>query len=991
MSRKALALWVLAVAGSGFGCGDDSTVTDTGEDDALVDADGEQPDEPSDDVRPREDAATPDDGVEPDDGDGLEPDDIVEPDDVVEPDEGGEPGDTADVPDVPPPECTGDGDCDDGIACTVDSCDPATSTCVFAPDDAACDDGDACNGVEVCAAGVGCESGVPVDCDDRVACTTDTCDPADGSCDHVADDSSCDDGIACTADTCDPAAGCVNAPVHAACDDGDACNGVEICVPGLGCDDGEPLDCDDGVDCTIDTCDPADGSCAHAPDDTVCPTSPFCSGTAYCDPVGGCLVTAPPSCNDGLDCTIDACDPATGACTHVANNAACSDGVFCNGDEVCDPTAGCVPGVRTCADSVACTVDTCDEDADACVWTPNDAACADADLCDGAEICNPVRGCVEGAPVDCDDGFACTTDACIPATGACSHVANDAACNDGQACNGVERCVVGSGCVPGTPVVCDDSVSCTTDTCENPAGTCQFVPSHALCPSGMVCVPSRGGCVPGTPCTTDAECVDGSFCNGVETCEATICAGGTPPNCDDTDACTIDGCSDTLGACTHTPQDRDFDTYGDAACGGADCNDLDPLIHPGVPDDDCDGVDDDCDGLTDGGLVPIGGTCTTSADCCTGSCIGGVCNSGYGLCESPGESCVSPAECCSGRCEVTASGTRECVGTGVCEAEGGACLFSADCCSAWCVAGACAVGSTCHLVSEPCANNYECCSGICDSRTHTCASVGGTCTPLYEVCTSDNGCCSGFCDGGRCGIGFFCRAPGELCNEGADCCNGICVGASPPLPGRCAFLGGCYTVGTPCTGNRNCCSKACVDPGTGVRVCTYLSGCRPMGEICTTDAECCGGLCRPDDRGLSMRCQNPPGCQPAGEMCFAGATNNCCGGSEYCRPTIAGVYRCWAPGWTDCLPEGDLCHFGDECCSGVCTLWPDGFYRCGATCVPNGGPCTSDFDCCEGVCRDGVCAPPDSSCLPLGEPCTLPEDCCSGFCVGGYCSIPGDT
>jgi len=53
MSWRSGVLAVLVCAGwIGIGCGDDSTGTDTGEDDAVADADGEQPDEPSDDVRP---------------------------------------------------------------------------------------------------------------------------------------------------------------------------------------------------------------------------------------------------------------------------------------------------------------------------------------------------------------------------------------------------------------------------------------------------------------------------------------------------------------------------------------------------------------------------------------------------------------------------------------------------------------------------------------------------------------------------------------------------------------------------------------------------------------------------------------------------------------------------------------------------------------------------------------------------------------------------
>jgi len=45
--------------------------------------------------------------------------------------------------------------------------------------------------------------------------------------------------------------------------------------------------------------------------------------------------------------------------------------------------------------------------------------------------------------------------------------------------------------------------------------------------------------------------------------------------------------------------DVDGDGYADEACGGTDCDDLDPLVNPDV-DEVCDnGIDDDCDELVD--------------------------------------------------------------------------------------------------------------------------------------------------------------------------------------------------------------------------------------------------------------------------------------------------------------------------------------------------------------------------------------------------------
>jgi mannan endo-1,4-beta-mannosidase len=53
--------------------------------------------------------------------------------------------------------------------------------------DADCADGDSCNGDEWCDSGSGdCQTGTPLNCDDGDACTTDSCDPDLDACTHVA-------------------------------------------------------------------------------------------------------------------------------------------------------------------------------------------------------------------------------------------------------------------------------------------------------------------------------------------------------------------------------------------------------------------------------------------------------------------------------------------------------------------------------------------------------------------------------------------------------------------------------------------------------------------------------------------------------------------------------------------------------------------------------------------------------------------------------------
>jgi len=174
-------------------------------------------------------------------------------------------------------QTTGDpgcGDCDDGVACTLDTCDQATPGCRHQPRDGDCPAGQVCDPARGCVEVAACASAA--ECDDQDACTLDSCDPLLG-CTHAA--VGCDDQDACTADTCDPATGCVHPQV--ACDDGDPCT-TDTCDPATGCAHAQ-VACDDGDVCTTDACEPASG-CSHALDcaDPACAGRPECNG---CQPV----------------------------------------------------------------------------------------------------------------------------------------------------------------------------------------------------------------------------------------------------------------------------------------------------------------------------------------------------------------------------------------------------------------------------------------------------------------------------------------------------------------------------------------------------------------------------------------------------------------------------------------------------------------------------------------------------------------------------------
>jgi hypothetical protein len=90
------------------------------------------------------------------------------------------------------------------------------------------------------------------------------------------------------------------------------------------------------------------------------------------------LVLATPNCDDGVACTADACDAATGSCTHaaVADATSCEDGDACTVGDKC--TSGTCGGgsAPNCNDNITCTVDACDKFVGC---THGTAACCTAD------------------------------------------------------------------------------------------------------------------------------------------------------------------------------------------------------------------------------------------------------------------------------------------------------------------------------------------------------------------------------------------------------------------------------------------------------------------------------------------------------------------------------------------------------------------------------------------------------------------------------------
>ena len=101
------------------------------------------------------------------------------------------------------------------------------------------------------------------------------------------------------------------------------------------------------------------------------------------------------------------------------------------------------------------------------------------------------------------------------------------------------------------------------------------------------------------PCRSHEDCSNGLFCDGEEICVDGLCLPGEAVLCDDANDCTDDACSEEEPGCVFSIRDRDGDGFGDAACGGTDCDDAREDVYPGAPESCEPGQDLDCTGTPD--------------------------------------------------------------------------------------------------------------------------------------------------------------------------------------------------------------------------------------------------------------------------------------------------------------------------------------------------------------------------------------------------------
>jgi len=265
-------------------------------------------------------------------------------------------------------------------------------------------------------------------------------------------------------------------------------------------------------------------------------------------------------------------------------------------------------------------------------------------------------------------------------------------------------------------------------------------------------------------------------------------------HCDDLDFCTTDRCE--LGACVFSDKDDDDDGYIDEVCGGFDCNDLNPNVHPNMAEVCTDAADNDCNGVADCsdpacalaancGCIPgpaeictngVDDDCDTTVDCNDADCIGtpacGCTNDESGLCDDGIDNdCDDDIDCddndCFGSTNCQCQATPE-----QCDNEQDEdCDLLVDCGDPDCYGSA-----SCSCVPpgtpEQCDDNDDDdCDDLVDCADPDCFASPDcqSCSP--EVCDDgiDNDCDNKIdCADESCAFAPNCQAEPEICNNGLD-------------------------------------------------------------------------------------------------------------------------------------------------------------------------------------------------------------------------------
>ena len=457
---------------------------------------------------------------------------------------------------------------------------------------------------------------------------------------------------------------------------------------------------------------------------------------------------------------------------------------------------------------------------------------------------------------------------------------------------------------------------------------------------------------------------------------------------------------------------EDLDGDGWTTCQN-DCDDTDPSIHPGAPDNTCDGISNDCDSKIDEDYKVGSSSCGIGACykygnvfCLAGGILYDTCNPH--LPADDDSTCDGKDDDCDGLVDedyasVSSScGTGACTTTGTTQCSGGKVVPICEPLTATQADDNCdGVDDDCdgqtdeHFVSLP----TSCGIGGCAKTGHTYCFLGAA----YDTCSPGN------------------AAPADTaCNGKDDDCDGDVDEDYVPTPFTCGI--------SVC---QNTVMSQCIDGGTVID-CTPLApteadeDCDGVDDDCDgsvdehfafTETTCGVGMCARTGKTFCMLSNvydtcNPP--EPAADDSSCNGKDDDCDGfvdeDFVAEVTSCGMGGCSAQGLSTCIDgvNGSTCTpgtplVGDATCNGVdddCDGAKDENYS--STLVECGeGAClkTGNIYCSLGVelnsCISGIPNVMDASCDGIDDDCDgqTDEDFTPGVssCGKGVCETSGVT
>ncbi len=274
-----------------------------------------------------------------------------------------------------------------------------------------------------------------------------------------------------------------------------------------------------------------------------------------------------------------------------------------------------------------------------------------------------------------------------------------------------------------------------------------------------------------------------------------------------------------------------------------DCDDTDPLIHPGAAESCNDGIDNNCDNQTD----CQANSCSTMGCSGGGTCMGNFCvaltesvcndgmdnnNNGLVDCADPdcpvNQICSDNNACTTGdRCVVNPDG-----GAGLCQKVGDFACSTPPAAQCWAMTGTCVAdgGATCLYTqmagscndSLGCTDNDTCSNGTCAGTQKTCMSPPNSCFQMAGTCQEPAGTCA-----------YTAVAAGTVtCNDNNNCTIGDSCAGDGGCAGtqvQCAAPNQCQNASTSCDTGGNCLyaprtGQTC-DAGTGAGTCDGTAAC----------------------------------------------------------------------------------------------------------------------------------------------------------------------